>query len=103
MLVTVEAREGEMAVLRAIGFSEAAVAASVVLEAMLLATAGALLGMYILFLWLNGAPYQGSLILTVQWGRVALAVGWSLGIALAGALSPALAAVRKQVGEALRK
>lgn len=102
MLVTVEARTMEMGVLRALGFSEVAVAASVVLEAMLLATAGALLGMAVLWLWLDGAIYRSSMLLAVQWGRVALAVGWSLGIALAGALSPALGAVRMQVAEALR-
>jgi putative ABC transport system permease protein len=103
MEVTVEARAAEMGVLRALGFSGAAVASCVVLEAMLLATAGTLLGMFILWLWLDGAIYRGSMSLAVQWGRVAVAVGWSLGIALLGSLSPALSAVRREVAEALRK
>jgi putative ABC transport system permease protein len=96
MQVTVEARAMEMAVLRAIGFSASAVAASVVLEAMLL-------GMLILWLWLDGTIYRSGLPVAVAWGRLLLAIGWSLGVALVGALSPALAAVRPEVAEALRK
>lgn len=103
MQVTVEARAMEMAVLRAIGFSASAVAASVVLEAMLLAAGGALLGMLILWLWLDGTIYRSGLPVAVAWGRLLLAIGWSLGVALVGALSPALAAVRPEVAEALRK
>lgn len=103
MQVTVEARMTEMAVLRAIGFGEVAVATSVVLEAMLLAASGALAGMLVLWLWLDGTLYRGSLVLTVVWGRVAVAAGWSLAIALLGASSPALGAARMDVAEALRR
>lgn len=103
MLVAVEARTMEMAVLRALGFSEMAVAASVVLEAMLLAVFGALMGLALLWLWLDGTLYRGMLTIAIQSWRIAMIMAWSLGIALLGALSPALGAVRVEVAEALRK
>ena len=103
MQVTVEERRTEMAVLRAIGFSGAAAAFSVTLEAMLLAAAGGFLGMIILWLWFDGTIYRGSLPIAVAWQRLAMAEGWALGVALIGALSPALAAARVEVAEALRK
>jgi putative ABC transport system permease protein len=103
MQVTVEERRMEMAVLRAIGFGETAVATSIVLEAMMLASFGALLGMLPLWFWYNGTLYRDSVLVNVEPGRLAMAVSWSLGIALLGALSPALGAARMEVAEALRK
>lgn len=103
MQVTVEERRVEMAVLRAIGFSGTAAALSVTLEAMLLAAGGALLGMFILWLWLGGTIYRGSLPISVSWSRLGIALGWSLGVAVLGTLSPALAEARVEVAEALRK
>ena len=103
MQVTVEERRTDLAVLRAIGFSGVAAAFSVTLEAMLLAAAGALLGTVILWLWFDGTIYRGSLPIAVSWSRLAMAEGWAMGVALIGALSPALGAVRVEVAEALRR
>jgi putative ABC transport system permease protein len=103
MQVTIETREGEIAVLRAIGFDGVAAAASVVLEAMLLALAGALLGIAILWLWLDGRMLAGALPLGVNFSLAIRAVAWACGIALLGAIMPALGAVRMDVAEALRR
>jgi putative ABC transport system permease protein len=102
MLITVESREGEIAVLRALGFHAGAAAASVVLEAMLLALAGALLGLAILWFWLGGHMLAGVLPLTINASLTARAIGWAWGIALLGATMPALRAARMEVAEALR-
>jgi putative ABC transport system permease protein len=101
MQITVESREGEIAVLRAIGFDGAAAAASVVLEAMLLALAGALLGIAILWLWLDGRMFAGALPLAVNVSLTARAVAWACGIAILGAIMPALRAMRMEVAQAL--
>ena len=103
MQVTIEAREGEIAVLRAIGFDGAAAAFSVVLEAMLLALAGALTGIAILWLWLDGKMLAGALPLAVNFPLTARAVAWACGIALLGVVMPALRTMRMEVAEALRR
>lgn len=103
MFVTVEARENEIAVLRAIGFHGAAVAASVMLEAMLLALAGALLGIALLWAWLDGYQVAGVLRLSITMSLAAQAVAWAWSIAILGALFPALRVTRMEVAEALRR
>jgi putative ABC transport system permease protein len=102
MQVTIEAREGEIAVLRAIGFDGGAAAASVVLEAMLLALAGALLGIAILWLWLGGRMFAGALPLAVNFSLTSQAIAWACGIALLGTTMPALRTMRMEVAQALR-
>jgi putative ABC transport system permease protein len=101
MHITIEAREGEIAVLRAIGFDGAAAAASVVLEAMLLALAGALTGILILWVWLDGRMFGGTLPLAVNFSLTARAVGWSWGIAILGTIAPARRVANMRLTEAL--
>jgi putative ABC transport system permease protein len=106
MVGAVEARENEIAVLRALGFGGFAVGVSVVLEAMLLAVLGATLGAaFIGQFWsgvaLNGAYGVFQVRLTGE--LYLLALSWCLTIALVGAASPAIRASRITVVEGLRR
>lgn len=105
MYSAVAARENEIAVLRALGFGGAAVAASVVLEAMLLAFTGASLGALIIAHFWSGFAFNGA------WGvfRIrftpllyGVGLGWALTIALIGALPPAIKATRVTVTQGLQ-
>ena len=101
MQITIEAREGEIAVLRAIGFDGAAAAFSVILEAMLLALAGALTGIAVLWLWLDGMMFAGALPLAITFPLTVHAIAWVCGIAILGTIMPALRAMRMEVAQAL--
>jgi putative ABC transport system permease protein len=88
-----------------LGFGGFAVAVSVVLEAMLLASVGALIGIAIIAHWWAGFTYNGAygvFRITLTPGISLIVVGWSLAIALMGALSPAIKAARVTVVEGLR-
>jgi putative ABC transport system permease protein len=106
MQSAVEARAREIAILRALGFDGMAVAASVVIEAMLLATLGACLGTAIVWLWADGFLYDGAgniFRVTVDLPLLMEAVSWALVIALPGVLGPALRLARQTPIEALRE
>jgi putative ABC transport system permease protein len=105
MYSAVAARENEIAILRAIGFGGFAVAASVVLEAMLLALAGSAIGTAVIAHWWSGFAYNGIIgVFRIQLTPFAylLSGSWVLAIALLGALSPAIKASRVTVVEAFR-
>jgi putative ABC transport system permease protein len=102
MYGTVDSRAGEIAILRAIGFGGMAVAASVVLEAMLLASAGAVIGTFLVWWWLDGYVYGGVMRISVTLHLFLIALVWALVIAFLGALAPAMRAARVTVVEALR-
>ncbi len=113
MYSAVAARNVEMATLRALGFSSAAVAGGVLIEALLLAFVGALIGVaaaYVLFngatiSTLGGAVWDSQLVyslsitpaLTIGVVMVACALG------LAGGLLPAIRAARANIAEALHE
>ena len=105
MTVAVDARTREIALLRAAGFERVPIAASVVLEAMLLAALGAIIGTAIDWFWLNGYVYnaQGVFRVIVTPKLLMVSLGWALAIALIGALTPALGAAKGTVADALRK
>jgi len=106
------ARTTEIATLRAIGFGSASVIASILIEALLLALAGACIGIAIAYAAFNGraistlggARWDSQVVyaLTITPGLVALAIGLACGIGLLGALFPALRAARVSVADALR-
>jgi putative ABC transport system permease protein len=102
----IEERAREIAILRALGFDGVAVAASVVVEAMLLAALGAILGAALVWLWLDGFLYNGAgniFRVTVDLPLLLQAIGWGLVIALPGAMGPALRLARQTPIEALRE
>jgi putative ABC transport system permease protein len=109
----VAVRAVEIATLRAIGFSGAAVAASILLEALLLALAGAAIGALIAYTVFNGtvistlggAEWDAQLVyaLNITPPLVALAVLSACAVGLLGGLFPALGAARAKVADALHE
>lgn len=113
MYSAVSARSVEMATLRALGFSSAAVGAGVLLEALLLALVGAVIGAAFAHALFNGATistlggavwdsqlvYSLSMTPTLAIGVVLLACG----LGLAGGLLPAIRAARANIAEALHE
>jgi putative ABC transport system permease protein len=105
LYASVDSRRRELATLRAIGFNGGPIVLSVLIEGMVLALPGALLGAAIAWLLFNGNTITpGGLIfrLTVTPEVVWVAVWWSLAIGLIGASLPALRAVGVPVATALR-
>ena len=106
MHTAVDSRRQEIATLRALGFGAAPVAISVLIEAMLLAIVGALIGAATAWILFDGNQNStGGFIvfdLDVRWGLVAVGLTWALAIALFGAIFPAIRAARLPVATALR-
>ncbi len=105
MYAAVDARAREIATLRAIGFGGGAVLVSVMVESLMLAVPGALLGAAGAWLLFNGhAANIASLSfpLAVTPGLVVLGVVWSLFIGLVGGFLPSIRAARLPVATALR-
>ena len=111
MYAAVATRTVEIATLRAIGFSGAPVVASVMIEAMLLALAGGVLGALVAYVVFNG--YQVSTMNFQTFSQVAFAfavtprllvqgIVWAVVIGFLGGLLPALRAARMPVVDALR-
>lgn len=104
MYAAVRARTREIGTLRALGFSSASIAISVLLEAMLLALVGAVLGTFIAWLAFDGrVVYSGSVFkLHVSVPLVALGLAWGVMIAFLGGLFPAIRAANLPAAQALR-
>jgi putative ABC transport system permease protein len=105
MYSAVDARKREIATLRALGFGATAVVVSVILESLMLAIPGALLGALVAWLLFNnhdinmgGVSFQMS----VTPDLVVLGLIWALVIGLIGGFTPAIRAARLPVAEALR-
>jgi putative ABC transport system permease protein len=81
------------------------VAVSVVVEAVLLAMIGALIGAGIAWALYSGKrdSFGGMVfVLTVSPGLVGLGILWAAGVALLGGIFPSIRAARRPVVEALR-
>ena len=105
MYSAVDARAREIATLRAIGFGGTAVVISVMVESLLLAIPGALLGVAIAWLLFNGRAISSlglTFPLAVTPSLLGLAVVWALAIGLIGGLAPSIRAARLPVATALR-
>jgi putative ABC transport system permease protein len=110
MYAAVASRAREVATMRAIGFRGLPVVVAVMLETMLLALIGGLLGGAIAWLVFNGytvatlssnfsqVMFQFRVSPELLWNGIK----WALGIGLVGGLFPALRAARLPVTEALR-
>lgn len=111
MYAAVAARAREVATLRAIGFGPMPVLVSVILEAMLLALLGGVLGAGIA--WLLFHDYAVSTLgsnfsqvvfrFDVSPALIGTGVRWALAIGLIGGLAPALRSARLPVTAALRE
>jgi putative ABC transport system permease protein len=101
----VDSRRRELATLRAIGFGTAPVVTSILIESVLLAMPGALLGAALAWFLFNGftaSPLGFSFKLAVTPTIVGIGIGWALGMGLVGGVLPAVRAVRSPVTVALR-
>jgi putative ABC transport system permease protein len=109
MYSAVSSRAVEIATLRAIGFGSGGVVSSVLLEALLLALAGALIGATASWLLFNGNTISlggngGSLITEMRVTPAVFGTGvtWALAVGAIGGFFPALRAARLPVAMALR-
>jgi putative ABC transport system permease protein len=105
LYASVDARRREIATLRAIGFGNGPIVISVILEGVVLALPGALLGAFIAWIAFNGnsVDVQGLVFkLTVTPHLVLNGIIWALTIGLIGASLPAMRAARTSVTTALR-
>jgi putative ABC transport system permease protein len=105
LYASVDARRREIATLRAIGFGSGPIIVSVLVEGIVLALPGALLGALIAWLAFGGnsVDVQGLVFkLTVTSALVVNGVIWAVAIGLVGASLPALRAARVPVATALR-
>ncbi len=110
MYSAVSARTAEIGTLRALGFGNAPVVASVMAEAMFLSLLGGVLGAgiaYVLFndysvSTLGGGFTQVAFNFAVTPGLVAQGLSWALAIGFLGGLAPAVRAARLPVTVALR-
>ena len=110
MYSAVSARTAEIGTLRALGFGNAPVVASVMAEAMFLSLLGGVLGAgiaYVLFndysvSTLGGGFTQVAFNFAVTPGLVAQGLSWALTIGFLGGLAPAVRAARLPVTAALR-
>lgn len=105
MYSVIDGRRREIATLCAIGFSGGPIVVSVLLESLLLALPGALLGALVAWISFSGNlvnPYGTSIKLAVTPELVALGILWALVIGLIGGFLPALRAARVPIATALR-
>ncbi len=105
LYASVDARRREIATLRAIGFGGGPIILSVLVEGIVLALPGALLGALIAWLAFGGnsVDVQGLVFkLTVTSALVVNGVIWAVAIGLLGASLPALRAAQVPVAAALR-
>src|ERR1700722_968059 len=101
----VDGRRRELAMLRAVGFNSSPIIVSVVLESILLALPGAVIGALVAWLLFNGllaSPFGASFHMAVTPSLALLGLGWALCIGTIGGLFPALRAARVPVTAALR-
>jgi putative ABC transport system permease protein len=110
MYAAVAGRAREIATMRAIGFRGLPVVTAVMLETMLLALVGGLIGALVAWLLFNGHTVStlgnnfSQVVFQFRVSPPLLWTGlkWALGIGLVGGLFPALRAARLPVTEALR-
>jgi putative ABC transport system permease protein len=106
MHTAVRLRAREIATLRALGFGAAPVAASVIVEVLILALAGAVIGAAVAWVFFNGNAndIRGRVVfnLAVTPRLVAIGTIWALIVALLGSAAPAIRSARLPVATALR-
>ncbi len=104
MAIAVRERTGELAVLKAVGFSDAFVLVLVLAESILLACLGGALGLALAKYLVTERDITGGLILLyLPSGSLLTGILTALLVGLAAGLIPALSAMRLSVVEALRR
>ncbi len=106
LYTTVSARRTEIATLRAIGFGSSSVVVAILVEALILALIGAAIGVLLTSLAINGQQFASRTISTqlrIDSTLIAIGTAWACGIALVGAIAPAIRAARMPIARALRE
>ena len=105
MAIAVRERTRELAVLKAVGFSDRFVLALVIAETMIVAAVGGGVGLGLAKLFTLGGDPTGGLLpfFYLAPDSVALGLGLSLAVGLTAGILPALAASRLRVVDALRR
>jgi putative ABC transport system permease protein len=101
----VDGRRRELATLRAIGFDGMPIVGAMMLEAVVLALPGAVIGALVAWVLFNGysaSPLGNSFRMAVTPGLAVLGLVWALGMGLTGGLLPAVRAARVPVTVGLR-
>jgi putative ABC transport system permease protein len=105
LYAVVDGRRRELATLRALGFRSIPIIASMMTEAILLSLPGALLGVCLAWLLINGltaSPFGVTFQLAVTAPIAVVGIFWALAMGLVGGVLPALRAARVPVTAALR-
>jgi putative ABC transport system permease protein len=105
LYAVVDGRRRELATVRAVGFRGVPVIIATLIEAVLMALPGALIGVGLAWVFFNdrtASPFGFRFHLAVTPSLALLGVGWSLAIGLIGGLLPAVRAARVPVTVALR-
>ena len=105
LYAVVDGRRRELATLRAVGFGGIPVIVATLMEAIVMALPGALIGVGLAWVFFNDravSPFGFRFHLAVTPSLALLGVGWALGIGLIGGLLPAVRAARVPVTVALR-
>lgn len=105
MYAIVDGRRRELATLRALGFDSVAIVASMLVESVVLALPGALIGALLAWVIFNGSlasPFGTNFRLAVTPTLALLGLGWALGMGLLSGLLPAVRASRVSVTAGLR-
>jgi putative ABC transport system permease protein len=105
MAIAVRERTGELAVLKAVGYSDRFVLVFVLFESLLIAVIGGALGLGLAKLFtLGGDPTRGLLPFFFLPGKAILAgLGVTLAVGAASGVIPAIGAMRLRVVDALRR
>jgi putative ABC transport system permease protein len=101
----VDSRRRELATLRALGFGATAIGAAVLVESMLLALPGALMGGGLAWLFFHNmsvSPFGFNFQLDVTPALALIGIAWALIMGLIGGVLPAIRAGRVSVTAALR-
>lgn len=105
MYSIMDARQREFATLRALGFHQGAVVLAGVVEVLLLALPGAIVGILIAWAVFNGSTVSYldlNFPLLIDPELFALGLAWALGVASIGGLLPSIRAARAPIATALR-
>jgi len=112
MYTAVAARRREIATLRALGFGGAPVVISVLIESLLLAGVGGVIGAAVAYYCFDGlraatlnwnSLSQVAFAFAVTPGLLVQGIGWALAIGLIGGLFPAVRAARLPIARALQE
>jgi putative ABC transport system permease protein len=105
MAISVRERMGEMAVLKAVGFSDRFVLGLVLVESLMVAAVGGVLGIAFSKLFTLGGDPTGGVLYSFQLPNPSILLGIlaALGVGLLAGILPATAAMRLRVVDALRK